>query len=205
MTQEEKFKIWDATKPSIAEVGIYLNRLRGKQPDCKTSLPLVYYKSHKRFVRKCYLPDNKRHLYGILLNDSLMLSLKAITRRNIDSVMAYAEKEIAKGAWDAKKLSTTEAKINLWVMDHCSAVFAAMAAYDDDVEILQQHRNEVQQTFEVLRTHGVKVPTIDWDCLAYINEGENYCQDSRRKYDIREYLNTKGDLLILHDPIPDQD
>ena len=205
MTQEEKYKIWDATKPSIAEVGIYLNRLRGKQPDCKTSLPLVYYKSHKRFVRKCYLPDNKRHLYGILLNDNLMLSLKAITRRNIDSVMAYAEKEIAKGAWEAKKLSTTEAKINHWVMNHCSTVFAALAAYDDDVEILQQHRNAVQQTLEVLRTHGVKVPTIDWEYLAYINEGENYCQDSHRKYDIREYLKTKGDILIFQDSTPDRD
>ena len=41
-----------------------------------------------------------------------MLSLKEITRRNIDSVMTFAERSIAKGSWTAEELPSDEAKIN---------------------------------------------------------------------------------------------
>ena len=203
MKQEEKFKIWNATNPSVAEVWIYLNRLRGKQPDCKTLLPLIYYKSGQKFVCNSFLPDKKRHLYGIMLKKGCMLSLKAITKRNINAVMAFADKEIAKGLWTAKELAASEARINHWVIKHCSAVFCSMAAYNEDIENLKQQRDAVQQTLEVLRTHGVKIPDINWDCLVWLNEGENYCRSSRKKYDVREYLETKGDILIFQDTEPD--
>jgi hypothetical protein len=198
MTQEEKFRIWSATDPTIAEVETFLNRLKDKT-NCKTKLPLVYYKHKKKFEEYSFLPDCRAQLYGIKLSEGSMLCTQSITKQNFEEIEGWAQKTIEEQLHQDDYLMTVEARINQWVMKRYSNSFCALAANEDDIMLMLKNKDALLHTLEVLSAHGVNIPKIDWETLVWINEGEDYCQGFREKYDVKEYLENKGDILIFRD------
>lgn len=203
MTLEEKFRIWNATHPTIAEVEIYLSRLKGETPAYKTSLPLVYYKNKTMFEENRFIPDMRQQLYGVRLSDETMLCLEVITKHDFEKIITCIQNVVNESRQQAEMLMSEEAKINYWVMKHYSNPFCALAAGEADIALLQKNKAKIQQTLEVLSKHGVKTPKINWDCLVWLEEGENYCQNHKEKYEVKEYLDTMGDILIFRDTVID--
>lgn len=184
MTQEEKFKIWDATNPEVKEVKAYLARMCGQTP-----LPLVYQTDDvQKKVVTTVLPDKKGNLVGILIDENTMLFLRAVTAKDIKQLLENSSICVLR-----------EPNVNALVKAQFTDFPNPRAATKQDIKLLDKKRADVLTTFDILDYHGVKLPKPCWEHLGRLNKGadvvERWDGDTRIDY----YVEAYGDLLVFAD------
>lgn len=139
MTQEEKFKIWDATSPEIREVKEYLNRLCGQTP-----LKLVFRNAEQKPVcSNTILADHT--FVGILVSKTVFFA------------RGYTVKEVSKDP--SGELKEVFAKdIFQWVQNNPLFPPNSRPILENDRRLLAHYAKDLHNTLEILKYHNLKMP-----------------------------------------------
>jgi len=185
MTQEEKFAIWDATHPEVREVRAYLDRMCGKTP-----LPLVYLypKEQCSKVVTDFLPEEKDHLVGILINENTMLYLRAVTFKDMKCVIG-----------DRLLSDIRENDVNNFVKKQFTNMPHIRVATKKDVALVDKVHSKLFTTLEILDYHGIKLPKPCWEHLGRTVKNSNFINYWDGEALLYYYLKDYGDLLVFSD------
>lgn len=180
MKTEEKFKIWDATSPSISEVEAYLDRLCGKTP-----LQLIYKTTDNKFLYVNEVIANGNFI-GIVINDMVLYA------------KSFNKQDIPPGKQDlAVKF------ICRWIAANPLYSENAHPVYKNDVRLLEGNFNDFITTMKILKYHKVKIPEIKYyDMIAWVkpatdeNSNDYFCSHDDGGARLDHYLEMYGDILI---------
>ncbi len=143
------FAVWDATKPSVADVEEYLHRLK-----TRTMLPLVYYYEGKITVEHEIIPlGDRRRLIGILLPSKTMLCLNTLR----------IFPDLAIRGWSPANFTRLfKEKFSLGHLKFYPATPAA-------IREMRQYTYEVRQARDVLFRERYELPVFDWENLMWLD------------------------------------
>lgn len=149
MDKQKMFAVWDATKPSVADVEEYLHRLK-----TRTMLPLVYYYEGRVTIEHGIVSlGDRRHLLGILLPSKTMLCLQTL----------HIFPDLAIRGWSPENFTELfKEKFRLRPLKFYPATPAA-------VRDLQRCIYEVRQTRDVLFREHYELPSFDWENLMWLD------------------------------------
>ena len=171
MTEKERFRVWDATDPSVGEIKKYL-----QQKCSQTPLPLLYipedfdYCVHNDWN---VLAGKEATFIGVLLDEKTLLYLKTLTKDDL------------KDNFD----------INAWIKEQFT-IFPSRAATEQDIIKIKENRSKLEETFEILDYHGINnLPRLCWDTLVWLKDGTFHA--TWRKIAIPCYLQNYGEFPIL--------
>ena len=186
MNKEEKFKIWDATAPTVSEVREYLDRICGTTP-----LPLVFKTEDGKL-----LFDNQIRDYpfvGILIENMIFYAKGFSNRDRYDEngcTLLY------------HNLSVQD--VENWVKQNIDA-FApdAHPVYENNAVLLYKHQDELRQTAEILEYHkpfkqDLRLPKLHKSLIPWFEEGTSSTTvyhidgETRSSY----FLESFGDLWV---------
>lgn len=182
MNRNEKFAVWDATHPQIAEVKAYLDRLCGKTP-----LNLVYKDGNDLIVNNQIKPKQLKQLVGILLDDETVLHLRAFT---------YDD---AKPLLDGDSGNISTRMVVAWVSSQMATFSNARPAQEADIKLLDRHKDKLKTTLEVLDYHGVKLPKFGKNGQVWLstNPDSVFCKHWNGEGRLEYYLQWFCDILIF--------
>ncbi len=156
MNKEEKFKIWDATNPSILEVKEYLNRISAITP-----LQLVFKTQD-----------------GTLIFDNHIRNLPFIGVL-IENIIFYAKGFSNQDGCDLESHDLTVGDINNWIKQNIDA-FAPNAhlAYENNAVLLYLHQDELRQIAEIFHYHqtfkkDLRLPKLHNRLIPWFKEKPN--------------------------------
>lgn len=183
MTQEEKFKIWDATSPQITEVKEYLNRLCGKAP-----LQLVFRSPQKELVYS-YQILAEHTFVGILVSQTIFFA-KGYTVEDAKKEKKGELKEVyAKDVFN-------------WVENNPLFPPNSRPLLKRDRQLLSHYNKELLNTLAVLEYHRLKMPYYRYD-IGWL-EGNNdsiVLIDNNGETRLNYFLQCYGDIWICNSEI----
>ena len=180
MTQEEKFKIWDATSPEIREVKEYLNRLCGQTP-----LQLVFRNAGQTPV--CSNTILAAHTFvGILVSKTVFFA------------RGYTVKEVAKG--ERGVLKEVFAKdIFQWVQNNPLFPPNSRPMLEKDRRLLDHYAKDLYNTLEILKYHNLQMPYFRHE-IGWLqgNDDSVFVSYSDGETRLNCYLAGYGDIWICN-------
>lgn len=158
MNKEEKFKIWDATFPSVSEVKEYLDRICGTTP-----LPLVFKTDNGKFLFDNQIRDFP--FVGVLIENMIFYAKGFSSRDRYEEngcTLLY------------HNLSVKD--IDNWIKQNIDA-FAPNAhpVYENNAVLLYKHQDELRQTAEILEYHqafkkDLRLPKLHQKLIPWFQE-----------------------------------
>lgn len=183
MKQEEKFKIWDATEPTVAEVKEYLNRLCGQTP-----LQLVFRNQKKELVYSdTILTDHT--FVGILVSQTIFFA------------RGYTAEDAAKD--EQGELKEVYAKdVFSWVENNPLFPPNSRPLLKSDRELLSHYDKELLNTLAILEYHRLKMPYYRYD-IGWLegNDDSVFLTDNNGETRLNYFLQCYGDIWICHSEI----
>ena len=180
MKTEEKFKIWDATNPTIGEVEAYLALLCGNTP-----LQLVYKTADNKFLFVNEVIP-KANFIGIVVKDMVLFA------------RGFSKSDIPLGKQDLSVQFICK-----WIRATPLYSENAHPIYENDVKLLYNNFNDFLTTMKILSYHKVKMPEIKYyDEIAWVkaptdeNSKDYFCTHDDGGARLDYYLEMYGDILI---------
>ena len=197
MTTQEKFAVWDSTQPTLNEVEVYLERMKGNTP-----LQLVYRTSEGDIVSNCYIPRLRTKLLGILLPESN----KLVRMATVDEKLFFTipDKDDASVVRNGMRKYMAKLAANVNYINARNVRIPIRIINQNDMEKLSAHLSEFKKTLGVLKYNGVGIfDKVKLQHLAWSNSGL-FCHDVRtaKIVLILDYVCQVGDMLVISDYKP---
>lgn len=176
MNLQEKFKIWDATSPTVTEVKAYLNRLCGKTP-----LTLVYKRPDGKVLRTDKVETDKKFI-GIMIEDTVFFA-RGFTRADITE----EQKDVC------------AADIRAWTKVNPEFPPFSYPVTETECLLLAAHREELDTTVECLAWHNLSMPRFSKNLgVGWLCEENTDCRHEDGDTCLSRYLEMYGDIWICN-------